>query len=108
MTLHEEIFMFKFILSVAIAFTAFGVNAQHYHRHHRHHHGYNWVAPVIIGGVVGYAIANNVRAEPPPVMYIEQQPIYTCPYNTQPIFNRTYIIDRYGRSIPNNQFVGCQ
>lgn len=49
--------------------------------HHRHHHGYHhhahagrWIAPVIIGGVVGYALAQPSVAQPAPVI-VQQQPV---------------------------------
>ena len=59
--------------------------AQHHHgmRHFDHHHGYRgpgwgWVAPTIIGGVVGYEIARAnqpVYVQPNPV-YVQQAPVY--------------------------------
>ena len=48
----------------------------HYHRHHGYIHGGgngNWVAPLIIGGVVGAAIANNRRQE---TVVLQQPPVY--------------------------------
>ena len=53
---------------------------------HGHHHGYwrqhngnswNWVAPVIVGGVIGYEMARPpqpviVQQAPPPVVYQQQ------------------------------------
>ena len=73
--------------------------AQHWHGHgfrHHGHHGYyygggvngKWVAPLIIGGVVGAAIANNRQQEtiviqrPPvviqnPPVIIERQTVCT-------------------------------
>lgn len=54
--------------------------AQHWHHGHRHHNrpvyygGGNWVAPLIIGGVVGAAIATRpAQAE---TVIVQQQPIY--------------------------------
>lgn len=50
---------------------ATGVPHHHYHRHH----GGQWVAPLIIGGVIGYAVTRNpdpVIVQQPPV--IVQQP----------------------------------
>lgn len=48
-----------------------------YYGYHRpHHHGYNWIAPTIIGGVIGYELAR------PPV-YVQQQPVYVQP---QPVY----------------------
>ena len=42
------------------------------HRSHLHNHGHpNWIAPIVIGGVLGYALAQPrvVVASPPPVYY---------------------------------------
>ena len=56
---------------------------RHYH-HHGYYPGYNygWVAPTIIGGVIGYEIARN---QPPVVV---QQPVIVqpapVPYYGQP------------------------
>ena len=41
------------------------------HHHHGYYPGYGWVAPTVIGGVIGYEIARNQT--PPPV--IVQQPV---------------------------------
>ena len=65
--------MKKIIILVLVTLSATAM-AQHGFRHH-HHHGYHsvpnysWVAPTIIGGVIGYEIARNY----PPV--VVQQPI---------------------------------
>jgi hypothetical protein len=52
-------------------------------RHHHHHgyypgHNYGWVAPTLIGGVIGYEIARNQ----PPV--IVQQPVIVQPVPVPP------------------------
>ena len=98
--------MIKTILIGVIASTALLVapaQAQHYghhgykgprvqhHGHHGHHGGGNgWVAPLIIGGIFGAAIANNrdrdtviVQEQPviirqPAPVYIQQAPQTTC------------------------------
>jgi hypothetical protein len=58
--------------------------AQHHHgmRHFDHHahrgSGWGWIAPTIIGGVVGYEIARAnqpVYVQPNPV-YVQQAPAY--------------------------------
>ena len=67
------------VLLLTVSATAF---AQHNHgwRHHGHRaHGPSfgyWLAPVVIGGVVGAAIANNNRRE---TIIVEQQPIVVQP-----------------------------
>lgn len=64
----------KRILAILLALASASAMAQHGFRHH-HHHGYHsvpnygWVAPTIIGGVIGYEIARNY----PPV--VVQQPV---------------------------------
>ena len=59
--------------------------AQHWHGHGiRHGHGYyggsgGWVAPLIIGGVVGAAIANSretVVVQPQPPVVVQNPPVY--------------------------------
>ena len=79
----------KKILAIAIlALAAVPVMAQHRnnHGHHGHqgHHGHhnhraagngNWVAPLILGGVVGYAITRNNE----PVL-VQPPMVYSTPY----------------------------
>ena len=60
-------------LAVLAAFTigTSQANPMH-HRTHSHNHGApNWIAPIVIGGVLGYALAQPrvVVASPPPVYY---------------------------------------
>lgn len=43
----------------------------HQHRHWHHNHGWVWVAPTIIGGVIGYEIARNQQ----PIIVQQQQPV---------------------------------
>jgi len=72
--------MKKILISFALFLVSVPVFAQHWHTPHRHHgharyygHG-GWVAPLIIGGVVGAAIANRpAQAE---TVIVQQQPIY--------------------------------
>ena len=106
--LRKEKIMRKLLFALLITLT--GSAQAQWHHHHHHRHGYNWVAPIIIGGAVGYAIANSSRPQPaPPVVYMEQpQATYTCPYGYQPIFNRVWVTDQWGRSMLQNQFIGCQ
>jgi len=85
--------MKKLFITLALACVTLPALAQHYghghgFRHHYGHHGYhygggvngNWVAPLIIGGFVGAAIANNRQQETiviqrPPVV-IQNPPVY--------------------------------
>lgn len=61
------------LLTLLIAPAAF---AQH---HHRGHYGYRagaeWVAPLVIGGVIGYSISQ--RPPTPPTVIINGQPNYS-------------------------------
>jgi hypothetical protein len=71
----------KRILALILALTGTCALAQpgfRYHHHHGHYSGYNygWVAPTIIGGVIGYEIARNqqpVIVQPPVV--VQQYPV---------------------------------
>ena len=72
--------MKKILISLALLMTAVPALAQHWnhgHRHHGHARYYgqgNWVVPIIIGGVVGAAIANRpAQAE---TVIVQQQPVY--------------------------------
>jgi len=64
--------LFITLALVCIALPALAQYHSHGHRHHGHHRGYhsgpNWVAPLVIGGVVTYALTR-----PDPV--VVQQPI---------------------------------
>ena len=77
--------MKKVLAVLLLTLAAVPAMAQHYHGHGFRHHGHyyggngNWVAPLIIGGFVGAAIANNRQQETivlqqPPVV-VQQQPI---------------------------------
>lgn len=67
--------MKKIIISffISVLFSPALAGPHHHHRPHHHPHWhqphYNWVAPAIIGGVVGYAITR------PSVVVVEQQPV---------------------------------
>jgi hypothetical protein len=81
--------MKKTLVGIALALAASTVVAQHGHYRppvYQHNHGYNnnaWIAPLIIGGVVGAVIAR----ENTPV--IVQQPVII----QQPLPSNTVIID---------------
>lgn len=65
------------LLLIAFSAPAFAGPA-HHHRHHHygyHHHAGRWIAPVIVGGIVGYALAQPSVAQPTPVI-VQQQPVY--------------------------------
>jgi len=59
---------------------ATGVPPHHRHIPQRHHHG-DWVTPMIIGGVIGYAITRSydpVVVQQPPVI-VQQPPVIFNP-----------------------------
>jgi hypothetical protein len=62
-------------LSLLLAAPAF---AQHGYNHGYHHHGggNRWVAPLVIGGVIGYAMNQNrpIVVQQPPVV-VQQPPV---------------------------------
>lgn len=70
----------KKILSICLLAFSITACAQH---HHHHRHGYwrhdggrnwTWVAPTIVGGVIGYEIARSI----PPVI-VQQPPVIINP-----------------------------
>jgi hypothetical protein len=75
----------KKTLVALIAGLAIMGSAQAQHYHHGHRGGYyagggNWIAPLIIGGVVGAVIAREsqtaVIVQQPPVVYQQPQVVY--------------------------------
>ena len=76
--------MKKLFITLALACATLPVLAQHHGhgvRHHGNHHGHHyrghggWVAPLIIGGAIGYTLT---RPEPVIIqqpIYVEQQPV---------------------------------
>ena len=101
--------MKKILLLTLMSLISVNVYAQHRHHRHYHSHAPNWVAPVIIGGIVGYALANNqTQAAPPTVYYSNPNSAFACPLGFSPVFTRTWTQDRWGRSILVDNFVGCQ
>ena len=60
---------------IALILVTMTVSAQAQHHHHR---GSNWVAPMVIGGVVGYALTRNYYEPvynygyvPPPTVVVQ-------------------------------------
>ena len=94
--------MKKFLIAMLILVSA---NAMAQHRQHppanygnyerhRHHGPGNWVAPLVLGSVIGYAISRPVVAPlPPTVIYQEPPVIYQEPavvYREAPVVVDTY------------------
>ena len=79
--------------------------------HEYHHGGYNnWVAPALIGGIVGYELSRPYYNQPqviytqPQVIYQQQpQVIYTQP----PVVQQTTCQVGFLPYYSNNQFIGC-
>lgn len=73
----------KLLLAILTIGAALAVPAQAQHRfgHHGHPVYYgggwgSWVAPLIIGGVVGAAVVNNrAEAQTPPPVIVQQPPV---------------------------------
>ena len=76
----------KKVLAVAVLTLASIPSMAQWHGHGVRHHGHSgyysgggWVAPLIIGGVVGAAIANSretVVVQPQPSVVYQQPPVY--------------------------------
>lgn len=68
----KENAMRKLAVSLILGLTVTSAMAQH-HGHWRHGGGgtWHWVAPVIVGGVIGYELARPN----PPVVVQQQQPV---------------------------------
>ena len=80
--------MKKIILATLLIVASASAMAQHWNHGHRHHgharyYGHSgWVVPIIIGGVVGAAIANRpAQAE---TVIVQQQPIYVSQESCTP------------------------
>jgi len=94
--------MKKVVAVLLLALSASTAMAQHYghgirhnhHRHHGHHYGHHsWVAPLIIGGSIGY-----ILNRPAPVV-VEQPPVYVQPQVAQPQCTRYIFQDQYGNTL---------
>lgn len=73
--------MKKILVTLLLAASATAMaHGPHYHGYWRHNGGnqWNWVAPVIVGGVIGYEMARPTQPIvvqqqlPPPVVYQQQ------------------------------------
>jgi hypothetical protein len=90
----------KKLVAVLLFAISTGAFANGYH----HGHGYyrnNWVAPALIGGVIGYGLARPYyySPPPPPVVYTAPPPpvYYTQPYPApQQVCTRYVYQDQYG------------
>ena len=70
----------KLLLSLLLIGAGMGActvqaEAHGYYGYRGGYYGGGWVAPALIGGVVGYSLARPYYAPPPPVVYV-QPPVY--------------------------------
>ena len=103
--------MKKLALALTLLLTATAASAHGYYRGGGYGHGYyrggcygcGWVAPAVIGGVIGYELAQPYYAPPavtyvqPPVTYIQQPaPSVACPAGQNSVY------------FSNGAFAGCR
>ena len=83
-----ETIMKQLLLAISMLAVVGTANAQWHHHHGHYRSGNNWIAPVIIGGIIGYEL-NRPRYYEPPV--IVQQPVIVQPpvYSVTPQPNCT-------------------
>jgi hypothetical protein len=80
--------MRKILTTIVLAASALTAQADPYH-HHGHRGGYyaggNWVAPLVIGGIAGYALSRPqpVVVQQPPVILQQPTPM---PVYGQPVY----------------------
>jgi hypothetical protein len=72
--------MKKIISGLVLVVLAGSASAQWGRHHHHHYNGgnsYGWVAPALIGGIIGYELSRpNVVVQQPPVV-VQQPQVYT-------------------------------
>jgi hypothetical protein len=70
--------MKKLLLSLSLLAITGSASAQ-WHHHGGYYRGGYWVAPALIGGVIGYELARP--APPPPIVYVQPSPttVYVQP-----------------------------
>ena len=80
----------KKILAIILLTVSAGAMAQHHHHGNWHYRSgpspWVWVAPTVIGGVIGYEIARNqppVVVQQPPVV-VQSTPYYGASQNCSP------------------------
>jgi hypothetical protein len=116
--------MKKLLTALVLSFALVGtVSAQHRHHGHHgyygprviHHHGGNWgqvFVPLIIGGVVGAAIANNNKPVETPTVVVQSpivqgSPIIQCPQGTYPFENFGWVKNQYGQFVQTT-YIECK
>ena len=73
--------MKQLFLALSMMAVVGSANAQWHHHHGHYRGGNNWIAPAIIGGIIGYELNRQRYYEPPVIVQspviIQQQPIYS-------------------------------
>ena len=114
--------MSKLLVGLLLAVTATSAFADRddFPRGGYEHHGGNgmgWVAPLAIGGIIGYELGQprTVVVQPqPPVVYQQPPVIYNnsvqgvCPQPYTPTYAVVWVYDAYGRAYQTQQFAGCR
>jgi hypothetical protein len=80
-TIMKKLFTI-FVLSAGMGACVAPVQAQGFHHHggyYRSGNGLNWVAPAVIGGVIGYELSRPRYEQP---VIIQQPPVYVTPPTT--------------------------
>lgn len=82
----------KLYITLGFVFLTLALPAQSHYRYeyynYYHHQGnHNWVAPMIIGGIITYALTRPVT--PPPVVY-QNNPVIVLQPGQQLVCNRPY------------------
>ena len=105
-----SVFTTLLVMSTLFAFCSTAqAHEREYEWRHHDNHGWFW-APVIIGGIVGYELAQprvqpaqpTIITAPPPV-----SPQY-CAYPTSAVYTQVYVIDQYGQQVLTYRFEGCR
>ena len=77
--------MRKLLLAASLALVATTASAHGGYWRHDGRGGWNWVAPIIVGGVIGYELARPpVVVQQPPVVVQQPQPVVVQGQNCSP------------------------